>query len=91
VKGTTKPRRRAHVRRTGKRPNATANLREIKAPKIFSDPIFSHHFASGLLRYLELMFPVEMDIQRNLNAGLHSGVVDAEFLNPPELNEKERS
>ena len=35
--------------------------------KVFADPIFLAHVAGALLRFLELEYPVELQISRTLN------------------------
>jgi hypothetical protein len=62
-----------------KRPNRIGEQKiDPKVPALFGDPIFMHHVASLIFRYLELLHPVELDI---INA-VQPEWVDAEFVEP---------
>jgi hypothetical protein len=70
---------RKRVRAKRKRPNRIVEQKiDPKVPALFGDPIFMHHVACLIFRYLELLHPVELDI---INAVQPEGV-DAEFVEP---------
>ena len=70
----TRPRRRIHLRR-----NPLKIKRENQPkPELFADPVFLHHFASAVLRYLELKYPAELQIIKT---------VDADFTPPTDPKE----
>lgn len=64
------PRRRRHK-------NPAASI-PPKTPGVFGDPIFLHHLAAGILRYLELMHP-------QMIAGIGDYDKAAKFITPLEF------